>query len=440
MNIKSNLYRAVGRSMVGRYSVYAVNVLSMMILARIFSPEVYGAVAAVAVFYVFFQMLSEAGLGPAIINLERLSGIDRDGLFGLTIFFGGIFSISLLAVSSWLLYFYEIPRVDEVARYVSISVFFFSCSVLPNALLLREQAFFRIANSGFIAEVVSTLATLALSHYIDALHALALKGVFSSAVVFLSVWYYSAGTEFGRPIPGVRFSAIKPLLAFSGYQLGFNFLNYFSRNLDNILIGKYIGASALGGYDKAYQLMRYPLLLLTFSMTPAIQPAIREHAGDSVKVEEIHRKFVYRLSLLGSIAGLAMYILAEPIVYLSLGEQWGSVVPIIKILAVAVPVQVVLSTSGSFFQAMQRADLLFRTGALGASIMVSAIVFGVLHKDIALICWGLVFAFHINLIQTYICLYKKVFLKPVCKFFFTLLPAGLIVLGMAIHCALDGFF
>lgn len=436
MKTSNGLYGAIAKSMLGRYAVYAVNLLSLMLLARIFTPETFGTVAAIMVFFVFFQLMAEAGLGPAIINLSHLAKYDRDGLFGLTLTIGLLLALLFTALAPLFLAFYQLPRVDEVVPYIAVSLLFFSASIVPNALLLRDQAFFRIANGGLVAELLSTAATISLAQLIDPLHALAAKGAFSAATQFFVIWYFSANTEFGRPLPGWKFSAIKPLLGFSGYQFGFNFINYFSRNLDNILVGKYMGATALGNYDKAYQLMKYPLLLLTFAMTPAIQPVIRKHVGDNQKVEEIHRDFTFKLSLLGAAAGLAMYILSEWIILITLGNQWLDVVPIIRILAIAIPVQVVLSTSGSFFQAMNRADLLFACGAFGAVVMVSAIILGIATRDMDTLCWGLVAAFHINFVQAYYYMYKKVFHVPLHRHLVRMIPAASVVLGMA-TCSLS---
>ncbi|MBL1376559.1 oligosaccharide flippase family protein [Zobellella iuensis] len=425
-----SLYKAIAKSMLGRYAVYAVNLLSMMVLARLFTPETFGTVAAVMVFFLFFQLMAEAGLGPAIINLDSLSPGDRDGLFGFTLTVGLVLAAVFAALAPVFLLFYQLFRVDEVVPYIALSLFFFAASIVPNALLLREQAFFRIANAGLSAELVSTAVSIALAKLIDPLHALATKGAVSAATLFLISWYFSGKTEFGRPLPGKKFSAIKPLLGFSGYQFGFNFINYFSRNLDNILIGKYMGAGMLGIYDKSYQLMKYPLMLLTFAMTPAIQPVIRKHAGDHEKIAALHNDFSFKLSLLGALAGLSMFLLADWIVLIALGDQWLEVIPVIRILSIAVPVQVVLSTSGSFFQAMNRADLLFLSGSLSAVFMVSAIVIGVLQRDVELLCWFLVVAFHINFVQSYYYMYRKVFKSPLCGYMARMLPAGVVVAGM----------
>lgn len=432
------LYTAIMRSMLSRYTVYAVNLVSMMVLARIFTPQDFGTVAAITVFCALFQLMAEAGLGPAIINVENLSCSDRNGLFGLTLCAGIALALIFAALEPAFLLFYGLPRVDEVVPYIASTLFFFAASTVPNALLLRDKAFFRIACAGLIAEIVSTSAAIGLSQIIDPLHALAAKSTFSAASIFLTTWYFSKGTEFGRPMPGNKFSAIKPIIGFTSYQLGFNFINFFSRNLDNILVGKYMGAASLGNYDKAYQLMKYPLMLLTFAMTPAIQPVIRKHAANRKKVEAIHSDFTFKLSLVGAAAGLGMFVLSDLIILIALGKQWLDVVPIIRILAIAIPVQVVLSTSGSFFQAMSRADLLFLSGTLSALVMVFAIIFGIIAQDINLLCWCLVGAFHINFVQAYYFMYRKVFFAPLSRYLVRMLPATGVVLGMICYLFVGG--
>ena len=426
------LYKAIGKSVLGRYSVYAVNLLSMMLLARVFTPEIFGIVAAIMVFYLFFQLMAEAGLGPAIINLTTLSDNDKNGIFSLTLLVGLILAVGFSALSVFLVSFYEIQDVDKVVPFVSISLVFFALTIVPNAFLLREQAFYKIAVVGTCSEVISTSIAYGLTFVVEPIYALSAKYLASAGISFLVQYYYSNQTEFGRPKLGSKLSAIKPLLSFSLYQFGFNFINFFSRNLDNILIGKFIGASSLGIYDKSYQLMKYPLMLLTFAMTPAIQPVIRKNKGDKIKVEKIHSAFTFKLSIIAIFAGIGMFFLSDWIVIIMLGKQWIDVIPIIQILAISIPVQVVASTSGSFFQAMDKTGVLFLSGCLSAVVMIFAIITGVVKKDMLLISWYLVIAMHINFIQAYLLLYIKVFNKSPIAFFIKMLPIFATSIAMSI--------
>lgn len=77
--------------------------------------------------------------------------------------------------------------------------------------------------------------------------------------------------------------------------MSFSFINFFTRNLDSILIGKYFGMQSLGLYDRAYQLMRYPLQLVTFALVPAIQPNVVELESRS-EVVKVHNWLIEILS------------------------------------------------------------------------------------------------------------------------------------------------
>lgn len=428
----SALYKAIGRSLSARYFVYAANLISLAVLSRIYGPQEYGSIAAVMVFFGFFQLLSESGLGPAIVNLEKLSATHRDGIFGLSL------ALSVLAAAVfWLLgdviiNFYENPRLEKVVPYIAASMFFFGSAIVPTSLLLREQAFSAVAKAGVVAEVVSTTVVIMQPSSVDTLAALAAKTPLYAAVNLVFVWVYSAETEFGRPVPGTKFGAVRPLLRMSLYQLGFNFINYFSRNSDNALVGKFLGAGALGIYERSYRLMMYPLLLLTSAMSPAIQPVIRRSAINRKKVEKIHRDFIYRLSLAGAAAGLGIFFFSEEIVLLLLGPEWGQVASILKILAVSVPIQVVLSSSGGFFQAMARTDLLMLSGALSALVTVAAIVYGVRKGSLETLSWCIVAAFHLNSLQAYYILYRQVFYESMWIILLRIAPSMVAALVMSL--------
>lgn len=403
--------------MLSRYAVYAANLLSMMLLARAFTPEEFGTVTSITVFLLFFQLLTEAGLGPAIINTKKLPHNDRDGIFSLTLIIGATLGLAFFLSSGVLADLYSTARIKEIIPLAAISLVFYSACVLPNSFLLREQKYYKISIAGLAAEILSTATAFLLCFFVDPIIALTGKTVASAATNFIFIYVFSETCEFGRPKPGKNLSAIRPLLSFSAYQFAFNLINYFSRNLDNILVGKYLGLTALGGYDKAYQIMRYPLTLLSFSMTPAIQPVIRQYAEDKNMVEKLHSEFTLKLSLIACIAGIAVLTTANLIVTILLGNKWLSVTPLIEILSLSIPVQVILSTSGSFFQALKRVDLLFKSGIISAIITVSSIVAGIYSRDLKTLSILLVISFHLNYLQTYFILYKLVLGANPMKFY-----------------------
>jgi PST family polysaccharide transporter len=113
-----------------------------------------------------------------------------------------------------------------------------------------------------------------------------------------------------------------------------------------------------------------------------------------------------------------------------LGKQWAAAVPIVQIFAVAIPAQVVLSTSGSFFQALGRADLMFKSGLLSAFVMVPAIVLGV-HQGMPELCWYLVLSFYVNFLQAYYLLYRHALNGGFGQFVLKVAPMFAVVAVMA---------
>lgn len=427
------LYRAMFRSMVARYFGYAVQLASLMLMSRWFTPEAFGVVASVQVFYFFFQMLSDGGLSPGVIGLKELTPPLRDGIFGLSLLIGAALGLVFYAAAPIFSAFYRNPEITAVVPYLAVGLFFYAAAALPTALLLRQQFFYAIAFAGACGEVIAVGAVYIARHFGFQVEAIALRLAIIPCFNFLYIYVASARTEFGLPMPGPRFGAISIIWKVTKFQLGFNILNYFSRNLDNVLVGKFLGASALGIYDKSYALMRYPLQLLTFAVTPAIQPILKNHASDANFVFKVHCELAGRLAWLGSLASIIIVIFADRIVLIAFGGQWYEAVPVIRVLGLVIPVQVILSTSGAIFQTFLRTDLLFRCGIFSAVTNVTAILIGVSIGTLTALAWCIFFSFHLNFVQAYFVMHKTVFKSGLRKFLFSCAPMLIAVPILSIY-------
>jgi len=401
LTIDKKLIKSILHSMTGRYLVYAVQLLSMMILARIFSPETFGIFAIIQVFSVFFALVSEMGFGPALVNEAKITKEMRDGIYSFTWILGVFVSILFFAASPLISWFYNNEIYQYLVIPVAISIIFNTAIIVPLASFNRDKKFISIARCEAIAEVISIVVVLVSLYYLEPIWALSLKPLTVAFIKYILVVLGSKNTKIGMPWFGKELSHTYKILAFSKHQAGFNFLNYFSRNLDNILVGKYLGTASLGIYDKAYQLMRYPLLLLTFAMSPAIQPVMMELKNDLYKFEKLHNKFIIVISVIGLVVGVVICFLSEKIVYILLGEQWYAVTPLLKILSISIPIQIVMSTSGGFYQAAGRTDLMLKCGLFSFCTNVTGIVIGIFTNDLELLSWAIVFSSFVNYIQCY---------------------------------------
>ncbi|WP_421016166.1 oligosaccharide flippase family protein, partial [Klebsiella michiganensis] len=175
---------------------------------------------------------------------------------------------------------------------------------------------------------------------------------------------------------GIDWVEIKGLLGFSGNLTLFNFINYFSRNMDSMIIGRYMSSSILGAYSLAYRLMLFPIQNLTFVVNRALFPVISRYQDDNKKLKEsyLNTLFYILMIVIPLMTGLA--ILNEAFVNLVFGHNWSLTASILVWLAPTGIIQAMLSTTGTVFMAKARTDVLMRLGIIGAVLQISAFILG----------------------------------------------------------------
>jgi len=405
--MSNKLYSSIKKSVFGNLSVYVLQIVSMIFYARMFTPQDFGIVASVQVFVIFFQLFSDLGLSPALLSLKKISSNLRDSVFTFTIVLGSVLATIFYAFTFLLNLYYDNPYYSFFGIFVSISIIFQAMATVPTVSLHRETKFYSIAMVNIISELITFVLVIALYQFEYGVIILFLRLLLSSILRFLMLYGLSKSTSLGLAKLNFNFTYLSEVVRFSSFQFLFNVVNYFSRNLDNILIGKYLSIESLGVYDKSYQLMRYPLQLITYSINPAIQP-ILSGQNLAIIVDE-HNKLIKKLLILSIPIALFMGINSTQIVLLLFGDQWSKVGTLVSILSFIIPIQMVLSTSGAFFQSIDKPELLFYSGAIAAAVNIIFIILGIYLGNIDAVATCLCISFTISFIVIYFVLFKHGF-------------------------------
>ncbi|TXE02131.1 lipopolysaccharide biosynthesis protein [Algoriphagus aquimarinus] len=398
MTIRKNILSGVLYTGITRYSGIVISIIIGAILARLLSPAEFGVVALVTVFISFFNILSNVGIGPAVIQNKELTEKDVQSIFLFSILLGFVLAFVFFFSSTVLASFYNNEELIPLTRLLSLTVLFTAFGIVPNALLLKKLKFKQVGVATIIVQLFSGVFAVFFAYKGFSYYALVYKSIFDGFFTFLLFYWLS-------PIRlkfNLQKSAIKKIMRFSTFQFFFNFINYFSRNTDNLLIGKFISPTALGYYDKSYQLMMMPVQNLTHVITPVLHPVLSAFQSDKNKIYNAYLKVVKLLATIGFPLSVFLYFSAHEIIFVLYGSQWVQSVPVFKILALTVGIQMVLSSSGSIFQAVNRTDLMFYSGSLGAIFMVSGICYGIfVGKNLEAVGYGLIGAFVINFFQAF---------------------------------------
>lgn len=162
--------------------------------------------------------------------------------------------------------------------------------------------------------------------------ALVMMSLTSAITTTVGVWVMCGW----RPGPLVRHSGVRSLLAFGGHMTGSNVLIYFTRNLDNLLIGRYWGAQQLGLYAKAYQLLLMPLQQINAPISSVAIPTLSCLQSDPQGYVAYYRKAIMLIAGLGMPIVAFLFVAADKVILTLLGSQWMSAVIIFRVLALAV--------------------------------------------------------------------------------------------------------
>ncbi|WAC11922.1 lipopolysaccharide biosynthesis protein [Dyadobacter pollutisoli] len=413
---------------ISKYSGVLIGILINSTLARLLSPKEFGVLSVVTVFITFFNILSDIGLGSGIVQNQNLTYRDLSDIFKLSAILSVVLALLFCLCAFGIASFYDNQEYIRICQMLSVHLFFSALAVIPRNLLVKEKAFKTLGFIDTSVALVTGLVAILLAWHQFSYYSMIWRSIFSSILVF-SLYFTFSNLKLHK---GMALAGARKIAGYSSYQFAFNFINYFSRNLDNILIGKFMGNASLGIYNQAYQLMIYPVSYLTNVITPVLHPILAKFQDNKTVIFQEYLKVVNILAKLGIPLSLFIYFSAEEIILIMLGNQWLGVIPILRILSFSVWVQMILSSSGSIFQASGRTDLLFLSGVLSAVMLVCSILVGVLYfKSVETTALLLVISFYINFLQAFYLLIKTVLKSSLLTFaqiFLRQVPQALILI------------
>ncbi|AIS02727.1 lipopolysaccharide biosynthesis protein [Lactococcus lactis] len=405
---------------IGKYSNYLIQLVVQMVLSRLLTPKEFGVVAIMQVFIVFFALMVEAGMGPAIIQNKTLTYQDNNILFNFSAIFTVIVSIVFGFFGFFLSSFYNNSIFIQLTWLQSLSIMFDGLNIVPTALLYKNKKFKILNFNVVIANFISGALGVALAFYGFGVYSLIWYAICTSLLKFTLNMFFT-NVSFVRELNLV---AMKKIWSFSKNQFFFNFINYFSRNSDNILIGKFMGETAIANYSKSYQLLTMPSSLLLGIISPVLQPILSEYQDDVIYIRKISYKLVHFLVLISLPLSVFLSFTAQPIIFILFGNQWGNAVLPFRVLSLTIWSQIAVASFGGIIASRNKSEILVINGILNAIITVSSIIIGIIFGSINNVSICLTIAFIINFfISSYIIIkyvlddhmknYYKLFYSPI---------------------------
>ncbi len=301
----------------------------VLVLARLLSPYDFGVTSAAAVVTSFVIIFSMIGVGPVIVQRPVLTEAHVRTGFTVTVLLSIAFTVLLYFGSSYVADFFRIPELTNVIKVTSSIFLMQGFSVVAESLLERDLKFKLIimldVTSYIFYGIIGVILALLGFSYWSLVYAL----VFQNIVKLVMTLYFSRHNM----IPYFDMKVSKELYFYGGGFTLEKFISQFANEADNFVIGRFLGAGALGLYGRAYQMMVMPATLFGSVIDKVLFPAMAQVQDDPKKLEESFRIGLTSVSITTIPISILVWFLAEDIVYILFGADWLGLVPALKILS-----------------------------------------------------------------------------------------------------------
>ncbi|WP_438965819.1 lipopolysaccharide biosynthesis protein [Flavobacterium sp.] len=386
-NLKSQSLKSGFWSVISQFFNFSFKLISLSVLSRILNPEDFGLIAMCTTISGFVTVFSDIGLTTSTIQSDNLDSQKFNSVYILNFLIGILLTILFVFISPIMAWFYNDDRLLLIGIFSSLSFFLSGISSQYLALLKKIMEFKTLAIATIIASLIELTICLLLAKlgygYWALIFGILANGLFLAIfLTFKFKWY---------PSKFIWSDEIKSFLHFGKFITFFDVINYFSKNLDNILIGKFKGAVILGFYSRAYQIMSLPLSQIRIPFMAVVLPSLSQLKNDEVKYKDYYNTFISIFRILITYIVLLMWVNSESIVLIMLGEKWGITTQIFSILAIASFFQPIYGTFGTVLISLGKSKKYFYWGIYNAIIIIVSFIIGV-NYSITLFSWFYVLA------------------------------------------------
>ena len=351
----------------------AIQLASTVVLARLLSPEDYGLMAMVLAVTGFAGLFRDLGLSSAAIQKKDLTPAQQSNLFWLNVATGAALTALVAAASPLVAWFYGKPELTTVTLTLSSTFLIGSFGAQHGASLVREMQFTRQAIATISGAIIGMVIAIALALRGFSYWSLVwgnLGGAIVTTVLLLAL------SPFWPGLPA-RGAGVREMLRFGANITAFELVNYFQRNLDNILIGKLSGSLQLGLYSRAYSLLMLPITSIRGPINAVAFPAMSRLQSEPAAFRHYYLKTTSLVAFLSMPLAGFFFVASKPVIELVLGPQWLGVSPIFSYLALAAFIQPSAGLAGSMLLSLGHGERYLKCGLFNALIIISGFAIGV---------------------------------------------------------------
>jgi O-antigen/teichoic acid export membrane protein len=353
----------------------AIRMGSLMVLARLLGPKDFGLVGMVTAFTEALTMFRDFGLSSAAVQHPTVSQEQHSALFWLNLLLGTVLMLTAAAMAPVIVAFYHQPKLLPVVLVLAVGYLFHGLGAQHVALLQRQMRFTALAVIGVFSSILGSVVAIgsaAAGYGYWALVALSLTSLLTANAGF---WLATGW------VPEIisRHVGVRSMVRFGGIVTLNSLVAYLAYNANKILIGRFWGATAIGIYGRAYQLINIPTDNLNSTAGEVVFSVLARLQDDPPRLK---RYFLRGFSLILGLTlptTIACALFADDLVLVLLGPKWKDAAVIVRLLAPTIAVLAVINPLGWLIYSMGLVARSLKIALVFAPIMIAGCVIGLPH-------------------------------------------------------------
>lgn len=363
-----------------RCGTSGVQFVTSIVLARLLLPEDFGLIALVMVFITLANVFVQNGFGTALIQKKNADNLDFSSVFYASLLIVFALYAILFFTAPLIASFYNHPELTAIVRVLSLTLFFGALNSIQEAYIARNMLFKKLFWRSLCALVPSAAIgiTCALKDY--GVWALVIQQLCDVFLMSVFMWF----TVKWRPQVQFSFERTKELLSFGWKLASAVLLNTLYGNGLNLIIGKLYSPTSLGHLSRGEL---FPLAIVA-NLNTAIQsilfPTLSSVQADVSAIRYVTRKTIISSTFFIFPIMAILFVLAEPVVFVVLGEKWLPCVPFVRIFCFSYSLWPIHTSNLTAINATGRSDIVLKQEIIKDLIGISIFaLFVILSESLA---------------------------------------------------------
>lgn len=351
----------------------SIGLVSTLILARLLLPEDFGLIAMATSMIAMVELLQAFNFDVALIQNQNATREDYDSAWTLNVLLAAACAGLLAAAAYPMAVFYGDRRVEIVLYCLAFGVFmqgFENIGIIAfrKELTLHKDFWFLLTK-----KVIAFVITVSCALWLRSYWAL-IAGVLATRILGVALSFHVHPYR-----PTLTLGRARALVNFSKWLLITNALTVARSRAADVIVGRMVGAHALGLFSMSYEISNLPTTELSAPINRAVFPGYAALSADTAAYKAGVLKVMSMILLLTLPAACGIALVAQPLVTVLLGAKWAEAVPLIQVLAFFGMVSSFQSNLGFVFVAKGQARFITAWSVAMFALQVPLVIAGLHH-------------------------------------------------------------